>query len=127
MNIGGVQSTAGLGSRINSKRLTNFLSKTANSPSRTRTWDPSLAIAPHPRVALAQTDAVALPPHPFDDEPDAAPVVEPRVQRTQCRRLRRELNKAERGDEERAATVEDRARAPLPRRAAAHENHPARV
>ena len=33
------------------------------------------------RVDLAQAHAVALSPHPLDDEPDTAPVVEPGVER----------------------------------------------
>jgi hypothetical protein len=46
-----------------------------------------------------------LPPHPLDDE--AAPVVKPRVERAECRRLRWELEEAEGGGEEGAAAVSD--------------------
>jgi hypothetical protein len=58
-----------------------------------------------PRVDLAQAHAVALPPHPVDDESEAAPGVEPRVERAECGRLRWELEEAEGGGEEGAAAV----------------------
>jgi hypothetical protein len=50
-----------------------------------------------PRIDLAKAHPVALAPHRVDDEPEAAPVFEPRVKRAECRRLRRELEEAERG------------------------------
>jgi hypothetical protein len=56
-----------------------------------------------PRIDLAQAHAVTLPPHPLDDQPDPTPVVEPRVQRAERRRLRWELDEAEGGGEEGAA------------------------
>jgi hypothetical protein len=48
--------------------------------------------------------------HPVDDEPDPARVVEPGVERAECRRLRWELEEAEGGGEEDSATVFDRHR-----------------
>ena len=59
-----------------------------------------------PRIDLAKAHPVALAPHRVDDAPEAAPVVEPRVERAECRRLRRELEEAERGGEEGAAAVD---------------------
>jgi hypothetical protein len=58
-----------------------------------------------PRIDLAQTHAVALPPHSLDDEADAALVVEPGVERAERRRLRWELEEAEGGGEERATAL----------------------
>jgi hypothetical protein len=59
------------------------------------------------RVDLAQADAVALAPHPVDDQPDTAPVVEPGVERAKRGGLRREAQEAERGGEEGAAVSRD--------------------
>jgi hypothetical protein len=63
------------------------------------------AKARDPSVDLAQAYPVALAPHPFDNEPDAPPVVEPSVERAERRRLRWELDETEGGAEETAAAV----------------------
>jgi hypothetical protein len=62
-------------------------------------------LATHASISRRLTP-VALAPHRVDDEPEAAPVVEPRVERAECRRLRRELEEAEGGGEEGAAAVD---------------------
>ena len=53
-----------------------------------------------PRVDLAEADAVALAPHPVNDEPDARPRVEPAVHKRKLARTERKLEEAEGGGEE---------------------------
>jgi hypothetical protein len=56
-------------------------------------------------AVLLQREAEALALHADDDVSDARPRIKPCVKRAECRRLRRELEEAEGGDEESAAAI----------------------